>query len=445
VFQAPSLQQAIDQAGSPMRLLWKVVPGWQPPMIPDEFVGWREEQRGWLESVSISDQSHHMRDLFVSGPDATKLLADVSANNFASFAVGQAKQFVPVTAEGWMIQDGILLREGDDAYVLTGPSASQNWVLFHAERGDYAVEFFDDPDSRFRPLGRAPRLFRFQVQGPNALALVEQVFGCPLPETKFFHSTPVSLEGRDFRALRHSMGGQPGYEFIGDYRDGDYVKARFLLAGEGFGLVQVGARAYSVNNLESGWIPTPTAGIYTAPELEPYRQWLSSFSFEANNNLHGTWFSEDVDDYYVTPYELGYGRSVSLEHDFIGRDALERARNDEARRVKVTIVPDLEAARTFYGGGFFLSHARNRIEVDGTTIGNTFHTAPIDPLDEILALALVDPSNAAPGTEVTLVLGEHPGPGNDPDADFGYTRVRATVQPAPYSDFARTHYRTAVF
>jgi len=241
------------------------------------------------------------------------------------------------------------------------------------------------------------------------------------------------------------MGGQPGYEFIGDYRDGDYVKARFLLAGEEFGLVQVGARAYSVNNLESGWIPTPTAGIYTAPELEAYRQWLSSFSFEANNNLHGTWFSEDVEDYYVTPYELGYGRSVSLEHDFVGRDALQRARDDESQRVKVTIVPDVDAARAFFGDEFFLSHARYRIEAEGSTVGMTFHTAPIDPLGEILALALVGPRWQEPGTEVTLVLGEHPGPGNDPEGERGFTRVGATVQPAPYGDFARTSYRTAVF
>ena len=87
MFQPPSLQQAIDDAGSPMRLLWNVVPGWLPPRIPDGFSGRRDEQRGSLESVSLSDQSHHMRDLFVARPDATRLLADVSANNYAATAV----------------------------------------------------------------------------------------------------------------------------------------------------------------------------------------------------------------------------------------------------------------------------------------------------------------------------------------------------------------------
>ena len=81
----------------------------------------------------------------------------------------------------------------EDRYTLTGPPASQSWVLFHGQRGGYDVRFRDDPDSEFRP--GDPVLFRYQVQGPNALALVEAVFGGPLPETKFFHAAPVTLDG----------------------------------------------------------------------------------------------------------------------------------------------------------------------------------------------------------------------------------------------------------
>jgi vanillate/3-O-methylgallate O-demethylase len=59
----------------------------------------------------------------------------------------------------------------------------------------------------------------------------------------------------------------------------------------------------------------------------------------------------------------------------------------------------------------------------------------------VLALALVDKALATPGSEVTLVFGEHPGPGNDPNGDFGFQRLHATVQPSPYDEFARTEYR----
>jgi vanillate/3-O-methylgallate O-demethylase len=204
-------------------------------------------------------------------------------------------------------------------------------------------------------------------------------------------------------------------------------------------MLHQGALAYSTGNLESGWIPVPTPGIYTSPELRGYRQWLPFFSFEAQGGLNGSYFSENIEDYYVTPYELGYGRSVSLEHDFIGRDALV-AHKDDVRRTKVTLEiagPD----RDPLGDGFFLTHGRFRVEANGRTVGITYHTGPIAHLGVVLSLAIVDVDSATSGTEVTLVWGEHPGPGTDPNADLGFAHVRATVRPAPYNEFARTQYR----
>jgi len=438
-----TLQDGIDAAGSPIKLLWKPgLKGWKPPIVEDEYTGWRQEQNAWDNGVSISDLSHHMRDVFITGPDAKRLLSEVSANDYENFQIGQAKQFVPVTAEGWMIQDGILMRDGEDSFILTGPASSHSWVLYHGERGGYDVEFRDDPSSEYRPGGGDPVLFRYQIQGPRALALVEKVFGGPLPPTKFFHTAPVSLNGRFFSALRHGMAGQPGYEFIGSYEDGPYVKDALMSAGEEFGLIHVGALAYSTNNLESGWIPVPTPGIYTAPGLSDYRRWLSFFSFEAQGGLNGSFFSENIEDYYVTPYELGYRRSISLDHDFIGRDSLLRLEQD-VRRTKVTL-EIVGADRDVFGDDFFLTHARHRVEADGALAGITYHTGPIAHLDVVLSLAIVDKRFAEPGTEVTLVWGDHPGSAAGPEAELGFDRVRATVRPAPYNEFARTQYRAEI-
>src|SRR5579871_5219522 len=202
---APSLQDGIDQAGSPMRLLWQQDPApWNPENIEPEYAGWRAEQHAWHDAVSLSDVSHHMFDTFIEGPDATRLLADVSANNYENFAVGQAKQFVPVTGTGDIVTDGILARADERKYILSGIPAAQNWVKYHGEQGGYDASFSTDPSSAFRG-GADPRLFRYQVQGPLARDLVESVFGGPLPPAKFFHSVPVVTGGMEFRALRHNM------------------------------------------------------------------------------------------------------------------------------------------------------------------------------------------------------------------------------------------------
>jgi len=256
---APSLQDGIDKAGSPVRLLWRQNPKpWNPENVEPEYAGWRAEQHAWHESVSISDVSHHMFDTFIEGPDATRLLSDVSANNYEMFAIGQAKQFVPVTGNGDIITDGILARTGERSYILSGIPAAQNWVKYHGETGGYDVAFTTDPSTAFRG-GADPKLFRYQVQGPFAGELVAAVFGGPLPPSKFFHSIPVTLDGREFAALRHNMAGQDGYEFIGPWEHAEAVKDALLTVGEKFGLVHVGPpwRAAGFRRRSPPSTPTP--------------------------------------------------------------------------------------------------------------------------------------------------------------------------------------------
>jgi glycine cleavage system aminomethyltransferase T len=287
-------------------------------------------------------------------------------------------------------------------------------VKYHASAEGYDVTCVTDPQSLFRG-GADPRLFRYQVQGPLAADLVARVFGGPLPPVKFFHSVPVTLAGRRFRALRHNMAGQDGYEFIGDWQDGAAVKEALLTAGEPLGLVHVGALAYPTSGVESGWIAAPVPAIYTSPDLAGYRKHLGLYSFEGQNPLYGSFFSEDIEDYYASPYELGYGRSISFGHDFIGRDSLLKAR-DTVRRTKVTLVFDPADAALAIAPGqeLALSNGRYRVESGGALAGQAYHTASLTPANAVLSLAVIDRQYAAPGTEVTVSWGEHPGARDGP-------------------------------
>ena len=145
-----------------------------------------------------------------------------------------------------------------------------------------------------------------------------------MPDVKFFNMTDFQIAGRRVRALRHGMVGQPGFELFGPWDDGEAVKAAIVEAGQEFGLRQSGARTYSSNTLESGWIPSPLPAIYTGDKMKPYRQWLPANTYEAIASLGGSFYSNDIRDYYLTPWDLGYGPSVKFDHDFIGREALEK-------------------------------------------------------------------------------------------------------------------------
>lgn len=437
----PTLQDGIDRAGSPMKLLWKPDPPVQAvPVVAPEFEGWAKEQHAYEDGVILYDLCHHMNDLFLEGPDTMRLLKAVSANDYETFAIGQAKQFVPVTEHGHLITDGILMRMDEDRFILSGVPASQTWVRYHAERGGYDVRYTANADSGTRKEG-SPALFRYQVQGPKAMEVVERALGATPPKVKFFHSEEVTIAGRTLRAFRHGMAGQPGFELMGDWQDNDAVKQALLDAGEPSGMVQVGGLAYYTNGIESGWIPTPTPGIYTDPALEDYRRFVSLFSYEGQKPIHGSFYSDDIADYYVSPYELGYGRSIAFNHDFIGREALEKAK-DDYRRTRVTFVFDPEDVKTVLGDpGYLLRYPRDRVEIDGEMVGLAMYTANFPDRGTILSLGLIDKRHAAPGTKVEIVWGEHPGPGAPADAHRDMPRIRATVQPSPYDTFARSGYR----
>jgi glycine cleavage system aminomethyltransferase T len=438
-----SVEDGIEKAGSAVALLWKPgAPAWTPEVIEPEYAGWKTEQHAWYDSVTIADLSHHMSDTVVEGPDATKALAATSANNYEKFVVGQAKQFVTVAEDGNIITDGILLKESEERYILSGVPAAQNWVMYHAKKLGYDVAFESNRETSARKPDADPMVFRYQIQGPLAADLIEGAFGGPLPQTKFFHSTPVSLQGRYFRALRHGMAGQPGFEFVGRWADAAFVKEALMKAGEPLGLVHQGAWAYPTASLGSGWIPSPTPAIYTDPDLLDYRRSISLYSYEGMKPLQGSFYSKNIEDYYCSPYELGYGRSISFNHDFIGKSALEVAKR-EAPRTKVTLVFDRDDVRRVFGEdpGFVHNYWRNRVETDAGLVGVTFQTGWLDTERTVLALTLVDKAVARPGTQVEVVWGQHPGAGAAPDADLGFPRLRATVQPCPFDEVARTKYR----
>ena len=328
-----SLEQAIQRAGGALPLLRnsQIRPHTFP--VAPEFTNWRSEQRSWRDGCALLDQSHHMTDLYLKGRDAVRLLSDTGVNSFANVGANKAKQFVAVNHRGQFIGDCILFCLEDDLFDLVGHPMALNWVAFNLEQGGYDVEAERDDNSFDRKQG-PPKTYRYELQGPNALRVMEKLLGGDVPEIRFFNMADFKIAGLAVRALRHGMAGQPGFELFGPWREGDAIREAILEAGENLGLVRVGAKAYSTANLESGWVPSPTPAIFSGEEMKPYREWLPATEM---GSLGGSFLSDHIDDYYLTPYDLGYGRIVSFDHDFIGREALEKISEGPSRE-KVTLV-----------------------------------------------------------------------------------------------------------
>jgi vanillate/3-O-methylgallate O-demethylase len=239
------------------------------PVVPTEFLNWQAEQRAWTKTCVLYDQSHHMANLYIKGPDALKLISHLGVNTFQNFPLNRAKQFVPCSYDGYVIGDGILYHLEENEYEFVGRVPTVNWIQFHAETGGWDVELVRDDRSPSRPMGKAVNRtqYRFQIQGPNAGQVIEKLNGGPFPDIKFFHTDYITIAGRKVLALRHGMAGQPGLEISGPYAEYDEIRTEILTVGAELGIVPVGARAYASNALESGWIPSPLPAIYTGGQM----------------------------------------------------------------------------------------------------------------------------------------------------------------------------------
>src|SRR4030095_2870215 len=179
------------------------------------------------------------------------------------FEPKKAKQYVVCNYDGYVIGDVVLFYLDKNLFNLVGRPSVHNWVQYHCETGgdNATVERDERAVVRQGPLMR--KAYRFQVQGPSAPKLIEKLIGKATPDIKFFHTGEFTIAGRTVQALRHGMVGQPGWELYGPWAEGEDVRNAIIEAGKEFDLRQVGARAYSSNTLESGWIPSPMPAIYT--------------------------------------------------------------------------------------------------------------------------------------------------------------------------------------
>ncbi len=451
-----SLQDKLQAHGNPARMMREAQTGRYAFPIPPEFTHWIEEMRAWRETAALMDQSFHMTDLYVKGPDTISLLSNLGVNSFAGFGRDKAKQLVCVNPDGYVIGDGIVFGLEDDQVNIVGRPVLPSWVQFHAETGGYDVAVIRDQRSLDHP--DMPRLtYRFEVQGPKALEILDAVNeGGPLT-TRFFNMGEITIAGSRARTLSHGMGGAEGLELWGPVQDGPAVKAAILKAGEPVGLRQVGSRAYAAAAAESGWVPSPLPAIYTGEAMRPYREWLSAASFEAVSTIGGSFVSDNVEDYYLTPWDLDYGRVVKFDHEFIGREALETMASGPHRR-KVTLVWNREDVLAIHAGlmehggpmpkymempaAHYAAHPYDCVSKDGKAAGLSIAPAYSPNERAWISLAILEPDAAETGTEVVVTWGEPDGGSSKPPVErHRQVEVRAEVHPWPIHEASRLNYR----
>lgn len=417
--------------------------------VPLEQTTWIEEQRAWRNGAVLFDQSHHMPELFVRGPDAIALLGHLGINSFNNFVPGRAKQYVACNPQGYVIGETLMYCHGEKDFELVSGMPLLNWVEYHAQAGGYDVAVERDNHTAANPAGTRLK-FRFGMDGPNAGAIFAEAIEGPLPEIKFFNTATVQIAGCEVLALRHGMAGHQGVELSGRYEDGPKVRAELLRIGETHGLRAGGTLAYFSAVSEGGWMASPFPSVFTSPELKAYREWLPSTSWEASAQLGGSFLSDNIEDYYVTPWDLGVDRRIKFDHDFIGRSALEKIA-EAPRRGRRTLVWNKEDVARIFASMLepglanktirlpYASYAYQQYDAvrtaDGELAGLSTFCGYTANEAKVLSLAMMNLDQAEIGTELVLTWGEPNGGSRKPQVErHSQTEVRVTVAPAPYAE-----------
>jgi vanillate/3-O-methylgallate O-demethylase len=419
---------------------------WNAYVFREEYTNWIEEQRAVRQSCAVVDQSYHMEILEIEGPDAVDLLEELGVNSLEKVKTGdppQAINYLTCNPDGYVIGDVILFYLDENEFVSVGTETIHNWVRYNADVGNFDVQTtvpyhpFDDHN---------PPDFRFQVQGPNALDVMEEVADGSLPEMSFFVMDTFDIDGIEAYALGHGMAAMPGIEVFGSHDRHDQVLEDILDAGEQYGIRQIGTKAYKTGKISSGWFVFSVPAIYEHEELAGYREWLSDDSLEAQLSIGGSYDSDDITDYYMTPMERGQTNLIDFDHEFVGRDALAEMVDDQQRE-RVTLVWDAEDIVDVYASLFEEGDTHKFIDMpdvanqwstmhydeirkDGEVVGISKYPGYLYYEREMLSLATIDLEYSDPGTEVTFAWGDTSEKRNVERHEP--VEISATVAEAPY-------------
>lgn len=391
-----------------------------------EYTDWLDESMSWKEGCYIGDWSFIWERRFV-GPDALKLFDRIAPNNFKKFAIGQSKHVVFPTDDGKVIHEGILSRLGEDEFMFFGRGGL--WA-------DYQIRQLG-----YKASSEVADWYNLQVSGPTALQVCEKAAGQQMRDAKFMHSIEVEIAGRKVKALRQGMAGEVGFELQGPIDEAQDIYDAIFEAGQDFGIRRLGGRAAFINHLEACF---PTIGMDYIPAIfgDDLKEYLAEFTaatppWAARFQIAGSFEGADVSAWYRSQVELGWGKTINLDHDFIGRDALAAELKDPKRLIRTLVwnaedIADVNASLYRKGDIYtFMEMPRDqrgyswadKVLQGGKEVGVATSRGYSYYFREMLSLAVMNVDQSEPGTEVVVVWGNPGGPQKE---------IRATVQPAPY-------------
>lgn len=338
-------------------------------MVP--FAGWNMpvQYRGILEEADTVRQHAglfdlgHMGRVKVRGPEAEAFLQRLQTNDAAAIQPGRIRYAMILDEQG-LTQDDILVyrnpegsRDGDGFFVvINAGNAGRDLAQMSKLAADFDVTVEDCTNS----------LGMIAIQGPRSQEITQRLCKHDLASLKYYAWMETELCSVPMTLSRTGYTGEDGFEaYIPSGHEATVWKA-FLDAGKDDGLTPIGLGA------------------------------RDTLRHEAGMPLYGHELDETTN-----PLEANLAWAVKMNHDFVGRDALEKvqAAGGTGRSLVGLVTHSKRCPRQ----GYPIAHDGTEIgKVCSGSISPTLTRSSGTPTN--IATAYVATEHAAVGTELSFVV-----------------------------------------
>lgn len=319
--------------------------GW---LLPIQYAGGITAEHIAVRTAAGLFDVSHMGELMLTGKEALLNVQKLMTNDLSGMYDGQVKYSPMCNDEGGIIDDLLVYKLNDEAYLLVVNASNRqkdaNWIKGRI----FGACAFED---------LSPSYAQLALQGPKADKIIKKLCrGEELPVKYYSFTESMEVAGLPCLVSKTGYTGEDGYELYTAAENAVELWEALMRAGEEEGLIPCGLGARDTLRLEAG-MP-----------------------------LYGHEMADDI-----SPFEAGIGFFVKLDkEDFIGKKALETKKEPTRIRVGLELL-----ARGIARQGY-------AVLLDGEKIGEVTSGTMAPYLKKAVAMALAEKGRLGEGDRVNL-------------------------------------------
>lgn len=244
----------------------------------------RKDHEAIRHHVGFYDFTHEL--LEVGGKDASKFLDYVFVNSIESTKLNGAKYTTMLDEDGVIIDDVIVFRLEEELYWVSTLFIEEMIKWFDKHREGFDLVYNDITEE----------MAMWAVQGPDSRKVLNKMLEKDLDDMKFFDFKENQLNDIPIRVSRSGFTGELGFELYFHPKHGDLVRKELLEKGKEFNIRE-----------------TDSDVILTSIPAEK--------GYVIMSDLEG-----------LNPFEAGFDWSIHWEKDFIGKEVLEKIKENPPKQ-----------------------------------------------------------------------------------------------------------------